>query len=110
VKDIDFGKFYMPIIITLLLTLTGTWVYVYVLQTEIKIIESQKILSDGMLELANKRILDNKTEYEENLKIATIRNETLKKDFETKIKNIKKWEVKNVSCEDAVKYVDDYQF
>jgi len=110
VKDIDFGKFYMPIIITLLLILTGAGAYIYVLQTEIKIIESEKILTDGKLELANKRILDNKVEYEDNLKIATKKSETLKKDFETKIKNIKKWEVKNVPCKNAIEYANDYKF
>lgn len=106
-KNIGIGNIF---IIALLLALALCSVYIFALYADISKLQRDKDITQMKLNLLNDRLKTMSLEHQERLKQADMEALQQSRDFEQKIKNIRKWEKKDANCSDAIGFINNYSF
>ena len=104
------GKFSIWIIGVLVVTLMSLAGWIALLKADIKVEQAQRREIEDALALQSSLIEANRASYETNLKSANAAALKVKIEYKTKVKIIEKWRETNATCEDALGYLNTYNF
>jgi hypothetical protein len=104
------GKASLWIMAGLFTALLGMWTWVYLLKADLKVEQSERREIENALALQSSLIEANRASYETNLKSANAAALKVKIEYKTKVKIIEKWRDTNATCNDALGYLNTYNF
>jgi len=84
--------------------------WVYLLKADIKVEQSERREIQNALALQSSIIETSRATYEANLQTAKEQQQRVKIEYKTKVKIIEKWKENNATCNDALGYLNTYNF